>query len=111
MPEMPEIAKDVMIAILGSAIALAGLLLIFSGFLFAQADSFPSQTSDETIDRYRNAGRWGLAPFLLALGVAGTAYLWMIWPCTDTYWIAVAGFGILILASGLYGSIMLIWYL
>jgi hypothetical protein len=106
-----ETAKDVMIAILGASIALAGLLLVFSGFLFAQAASFPPTTSDEIINKYRNAGRWGLLPFLLSLAVAMVAYVWLIFPCKNIYWTDIAGFGLLIIASGVYGSIMLIAYL
>lgn len=100
-----------MVAILGAAIGLAGLLLIFSGFLFGQAASFPSTTPDEIIDRYRNAGRWGLAPFLIALAVATLAFVWMIAPCASIYWATIWGFGILIVSSGFYGSFMLIKYL
>jgi hypothetical protein len=108
---VPEIAKDVMIAILGASIALAGLLLVFSGFLFAQAASFPSTTPDEIINRYRNAGRWGLLPFLWALAVAMGAYIWMICPCASIYRADLVVFGGLIIVSALYGGAMLIWYL
>lgn len=49
-------AKDLVIAILGGSVALAGLLLVFSGFLFAQAESFPPEhTDDATINRYKSA--------------------------------------------------------
>lgn len=108
---MPENAKDTMVAVLGAAVGLAGLLLIFSGFLFAQAASLPATTSDETINRYRNAGRWGLLPFLVALAVAGLSFAWMISPGLCFYRATVAGFGTLIVISGLYGSFILIGYL
>ena len=108
---MPDIAKDVMIAVMGTAVALAGLLLIFSGFLFAQAASFPSTTSDEVIDRYRNAGRWGLVPFLTALVCASLSFTWMLSPSPCFYWGATVTFAFLIAISAFYGSFMLIAYL
>src|SRR5438132_152181 len=109
---MPEIAKDVMVAVLGAAVGLAGLLLIFSGFLFTQAASFPSaSTSDEVIDKYRNAVRWGLLPFLIALAVAALSFAWMICPGPVIYWLTIVAFGLLIVSSAIYGSIMLLGYL
>jgi hypothetical protein len=108
---MPDIAKDVIVAILGAAIALAGLLLVFSGFLFGQAASFPPTTDDAIIDRFRNAGRLGVVPFLLALGVAALSFSWMVHPSSCLYQPTLWSFGILILISALYGSIMLVGYL
>jgi|ERR1035437_7622863 hypothetical protein len=109
---MPDITKDVMVAVLGAAVGLAGLLLIFSGFLFAQAASFPrDSTPDTTIDRYSNAGRWGLAPFLMALAVAALSFAWLIDPCIYLYRATVIGFVLLIATSACYGSFMLIKYL
>lgn len=109
---MQDIAKDVMVALLGASGAFAGLLLIFSGFLFAQAASFPPEsTDDETINRYRNAGRWGLAPFLIALADSALCFAWMVCPSPCFYGAAVIGFAFLLAASAFYGSFMLIAYL
>jgi hypothetical protein len=109
---MPDMTKDVVIAVLGAAVGLAGLLLIFSGFLFAQAAAFPPETTDDaTINRYRNAGRFGLAPFLLSLLVAALAFAWMIHPATCIYLICTIGFGTLLLLSAAYGTFVLIRYL
>jgi hypothetical protein len=43
---MPEFSKDIVLAVMGSAVGMAGLLLIVAGFAFAQAGSFPSTTDD-----------------------------------------------------------------
>jgi hypothetical protein len=59
---MPE-AKDVIIGILGASGALAGLLLVFGGFIFAQAASFPSSTDDKITARYTKAARLAIFPF------------------------------------------------
>jgi hypothetical protein len=109
---MPEYAKDVMITLLGAAVGLAGLLLIFSGFLFAQADSFPKATTDDAIiNRYRNAGRFAVIPFLVSFAVAFLALTWMIHPVPCIYWITVCGFGVLLAVSASYGGFVLIRYL
>jgi len=96
---------------LGAAIGFAGLLLVFSGFLFAQAASFPTETDDKIIDKYRNAGRWGLAPFLLALGVAGLSFAWLLDQSVCLYQLSLWTFGTLIVSSAIYGTVMLLWYL
>ena len=109
---MPDYAKDVIIAILGASVALAGLLLVFSGFVFGQADSFPRATTDNAIiNKYRNVGRFGLAPFLLSLALSGIAVVWLLYPSRDLYFASVIGFMVLLLGSGVYGTIVLGFYL
>jgi hypothetical protein len=109
---MPEYAKDAVIAVLGSSVALAGLLLVFSGFVFAQADGFPKATTDDAIiNRYRNVGRWGLAPFLLSVVISGIAVTWFLHPSSCIYFVAVIGFLVLLISSAVYGVIVLGFYL
>ena len=108
---MPE-PKDVIIGILGASGTLAGLLLIFSGFLFTQAAAFPPATTDNVvIEKYRNAGRLGVVPFLLALLVSALAFAWMLYPCSYIYLPCAIGFGFLLVASAIYGTFVLIRYL
>lgn len=57
---MPEYSKDVMIAVMGAAVGLAGLLLVVAGYVFAQANSFPSTTDDDLLERYQMAGKIGI---------------------------------------------------
>jgi hypothetical protein len=109
---MPEYAKDVMLAALGASVGLAGLLLIFSGFLFAQADSFPKATTDDAIiDKYRNAGRFAVIPFLLSIVVASLSVAWVVCPCPRVYWATIFGLCALLLVSAGYGGFILIKYL
>jgi len=58
-----ENAKDVMLGILGASGAFAGLLLVFSGFIFAQAASFPSTTPNSVIGKYTRAAKIAIVPF------------------------------------------------
>jgi hypothetical protein len=56
---------DTILAVLSSGIALAGLLLVFSGFLFTKAASFETKRGD----RYRWFARATLVPVLSALAL------------------------------------------
>jgi hypothetical protein len=109
---MPEYAKDVVIAILGSSVALAGLLLVFCGFVFAQADGFPKETTDDAIiNRYRNVGRAGLVPFLISLSLAAINVIWFMCPSKNLYSLSVYGFLFLLLGTAGYAIAVLGFYL
>lgn len=112
MLNMPEYAKDVVVSLMEAAVGLAGLLLIFSGFLFGHASSFPKATTDDAlIDRYRNAGRFAAIPFLVACLVAAMALMWLMHPEPVWYWITVCGFAALLVISAAYGGYVLVRYL
>lgn len=109
---MPEYAKDVMLGILGASVGLAGLLLIFSGYVFAQAAAFPpASTDDKIINRFRNAGRFGLWPFLLALIDSVLCMTWLIHPEGYIYAASVAVFFLLLVGTAVYGAVLLKFYL
>jgi putative flippase GtrA len=57
--------KDTALAVLQSAIALAGLLLVFSGFIFSRADAFQDS---RRANRYRTLAKMCIIPVLAALG-------------------------------------------
>ena len=99
--------KDVMVTIVGASVAIAGLLLVFSGFLFAQAASFPSNTSDALIEKFRRGAQLGMIPFVGALADAGMAFGWMLNPSPNAclYQFAVGGFIVLLVLTGVYGLI------
>jgi hypothetical protein len=109
---MPEYAKDVMLALLGASVGLAGLLLVVAGFVFAQAGSFPPETTDdETIERYERAGKAGLVPFGLSLLEAGLCLAWLLHRSADLYAVSVVGFFLLLVLTALYGFVLLLRYL
>lgn len=109
---MPEYSKDVMLALLGASVGLAGLLLVVAGFVFAQAGSFPPETTDdETIARYERAGKVGLIPFGLSLAEAGLCLAWLLHSSSSLYLVTVAGFFLLLVLTALYGFILLLRYL
>jgi hypothetical protein len=100
-----DTSKDLVVAVLGAAVALAGLLLVFSGFLFSQADSLPPETTDNsTIRSYKKAARIGIAPFVGCLALAGIAGAWLHAPGPVLFHFVWAGFGTLLVVTGVYGA-------
>ena|SRR5579862_1876990 len=107
---MPE-HKDVITAILGASVGLAGLLLVFSGFIFSQAASFPSETQNEIVNKYSTAARWAIYPFIGFLVLTILLVVWMIRPNDRLYAICVLLFLILIAGTGVYGAVVTHRYL
>jgi hypothetical protein len=107
---MPE-PKDVVLAVLGASGALAGLLLIFSGFIFSQAASFPTTVPDAVTSRYQKAARAGVYPFLGFLLTTILCTVWLLHPNSYTYWASVLLFIGLVVGTGIYGAVAVYRYL
>ena len=108
---MPE-PKDVILGILGASGALAGLLLVFSGFIFAQAASFPAaDTDDKSIAKYTSAARLAIFPFLGFLGTTLLSIVWLIFPQPYLYASCIILFVVLVIGTGVYGTLMSYRYL
>jgi hypothetical protein len=109
---MPEYAKDVMVAVLGASVGLGGLLLIFCGFVFSQAASFPKATTDNsTIKSYKDAGTLGLWPFLGSIINSLVVVAWFLCPVTGLYSTALVLFIVLLIATAVYGAVVIGHYL
>jgi hypothetical protein len=109
---MPEYSKDVMIALLGAAVSLAGLLLVVAGYVFAQVNSFPRATTDDSIlKRYETAAKLGLIPFLMSLIEAALCLVWLICSSRCLYLNSVIGFFLLLVMTAAYGSVLILRYL
>jgi hypothetical protein len=108
----PEYAKDVAIALLGASVAIAGLLLVVAGFVFAQAATFPpDETDDKVIRGFEMAGRLGLIPFVIALVEAGFSLLWIVHRSDCLYTGIIWGFFLLLVLTALYGLVLILRYL
>ena len=107
---MPE-AKDVVIGILGASGALAGLLLVFGGLIFAQAASFPASTDDKITERYTRAGKLAVLPFWGFLATTLMSVLWLIFPNHCLFLLTVIVFCLLVVGTGIYGTVMSLRYL
>ena len=103
--------KDVVIGILGASGALAGLILVFGGFIFSQAASFPPSTDDKVIEKYTKAGRWAIYPFWGFLVTTLLSILWMLCQSNRVYVLCVGLFLLLVIGTGIYGTIMFYKYL
>lgn len=103
--------KDVILGILGASGALAGLLLVFSGFIFSQAASFPSSTDDQIISKYTKAGRLAIYPFWGFLITMLVSISWLLHPSVCTYTACVILFVFHVVGTGIYGTLMSFRYL
>lgn len=109
---MPEYAKDIILALLGAAVGLAGLLLVVLGFVLSQANTFPAETTDDTLlARYEKAAKLGLIPFILALCEAAICLVWLMHESVGLYRATTGGFFLLLLVTALYGAVLLLYYL
>ena len=109
---MPEYAKDVVLALLGASIGLAGLLLVVAGFVLSQASSFPPATTpDSLLRRYETAAKLGLIPFGLALAEAALCLAWAGHATSCVYLSAIWGFFLLLAITAVYGFFLLLKYL
>lgn len=95
--------KDVMLALLGGGVSLGGLLLVFCGFIFAQAQAMPPQTSNEILKRYRRVARFGLVPLAGALFVAGASACYFVWANHVLASVTLSVFLLLLLVTVAYG--------
>ena len=69
--------KDIAIAVIGGAAAIAAVLLVFVAFVVTRADSLPSETPDRVIRKYTTIAKWGFIPLLAQVLTAFTAYWWL----------------------------------
>ncbi len=97
--------------ILGASGTLAGLLLVFGGFIFSQAASFPSSTDDQIIGKYTKAGRLAIYPFWGFLITTLLAIGWLLHQSICIYFMCVTLFVILVIGTGIYGTLMSYRYL
>ena len=97
--------------VLGASVSIAGLLLVFSGFLFTQAATLPATMSDEIIDRFRRGGKLAMVPFLLSLLVAGASFWWLLHQTVWLYDQISYGFMLLLVVTAAYGALTILRYL
>lgn len=97
--------KDIVISILGASVGLAGLLLVFAGYLFAQAAGLPSTTDDAILNKFKRWGRIGLLPFVSCLGISADCVVWMVRQDASLFSISWMGFLVVLAGTAAYGCI------
>ena len=109
---MPEYSKDVIIAVMGADVALAGLLLVVAGYIFALVGGLPRATTDDTVfELYKKLAKVALIPFWFALLDAGSCLWWLIEKSCTLYVGTLIGFVFSLLATGVYGTVLILRYL
>jgi hypothetical protein len=71
---------EVVPAIFGAAAGLAGLLLVFLGVAISAFQSFGGDVPAAATLRFRRAGSWILAAFLLGLVDVAVGFWWLLSP-------------------------------
>ena len=102
---MPD-PKDAIIAALGASAALAGLLLVFIGFVYARGESYNSIRGD----RFKTAAKIGIIPFLVTIVCVGICFEWLLgWHSgyVLSIWVFRAG----LICTALYGAVMMLFFL
>ena len=69
--------RDVILAILGAAAALAGLVLVFLGIIIAAYQSYPGGAPAAVVTPYRVAGGALFGAFGLSLVTLTTCVIWL----------------------------------
>jgi hypothetical protein len=100
--------KDAVIAIFGAAVGLAGILLVFVGFVYSHAES--RELKDDR-DKFKLVAKVGLFPFLICLGCGFLCLDWMSSPSPGIFcWARYALYGGMGLTA-LYGVVAFLFYL
>jgi hypothetical protein len=79
-----------MSAVLGASTAVAGLLLVFEGFVLSSYNSFPNGTDPRTLKKYKQAIYAVVVSVAFAILVAAGAMAWLLG--INLFWVTVAGF-------------------
>jgi hypothetical protein len=86
-------------AIFGAAAGLAGLLLVFLGVSISAFQSFAGDAPPAATARYRRAGSWILAAFLVSLADVAVAFVWLLTPHRSLRDLAVVLFALVLAAT------------
>ena len=100
--------KDVVTAIFGAAVGLAGILLVFVGFVSSRAGTFDTERKRK---KYENVAKVGIVPFLISLACSALCLSWMAEPSATTFcWVRLTIYASLGLTA-LYGLVAFVFYL
>jgi uncharacterized membrane protein YfcA len=100
--------KDTILAIFGASVGLAGVLLVFVGFIFSHAESFQNVGRKKSFQRIAKAG---LVPFAISLFAAWLGLGWLQFQDPTVYYLALLSFKFAIATTLLYGVISVVFFL
>jgi|SRR5215212_9041433 uncharacterized membrane protein len=96
---------EVVPAVFGAAAALAGLLLVFLGVSVSAFQSYAGDAPPAATARFRRAGGWILAAFLLGLIDVSVAFAWLLSPARALRDAAVVLFAVELAATALAATV------
>ena len=97
-----DYSRDLVRAILTTSVSLGGLVLVFSGFLLSQANSFPPETPDKTIDRYRYGAQFGVGLVVACLLLTWLSAKWLAAPSDSLFAWSWLGFQCMLAGAAVY---------
>jgi hypothetical protein len=99
------IPKDVVVALLGAAAGVAGLVLVFVGVLLTTIGTYPGATSAEALRPYRRGAWAGVGIFAGSIATVALAVAWLV--VADSYWLyalTVTAFAMLLVALVIFAA-------
>jgi hypothetical protein len=100
--------KDTILAVFGAAVGLAGIVLVFIGFVSAHGEGFQNNTRKKVFKRVAKAG---LIPFAVALIAAFLSLSWLETSSQTSYHYALLSFKVSLICTLLYGIISVVFSL
>jgi hypothetical protein len=100
--------KDIIVAILGAGAGLAGILLVFVGFIYSHGETFSTAGVKA---KFKLVARLGLIPFAVSLFSSWMCLKWLETPAAPSYSWAVASFRLSLILTCAYGIVALLFYL
>ena len=98
--------KDIAIATLGAASAIASILLVYVGFMIMKVEGLPATTHNTVIAKYRKAAKRGLIPFLAQAVVIVSCYVWMFFCYKWLFFLWSVGFVVALILFIAYSIIV-----
>jgi hypothetical protein len=100
--------KDIILAIFGAAVGLAGVLLVLVGFIYAHAETIELAA---TRSRNKRVAKFGMVPFLITMACATLSLRWMSGPADPVFCWSLYGFYAGMATTALYGIVAFLFYL
>jgi hypothetical protein len=100
--------KDLVIALFGAAVGLAGILLVFVGFIYAHAETM--ELGDDR-KKYKRVAKFGMGPFFFSLCSAFVCIQWLLCPSEALAKWSLYTFYLGMGSTALYGLTAFLFYL
>jgi hypothetical protein len=100
--------KDTILAVFGAAVGLAGIVLVFVGFISSHGEGFQNNDRKKI---FKRVAKVGLIPFAIALIAAFLSLCWLETSNPTSYYFALLAFKVTLVSTLLYGIISVIFFL